>query len=127
MAFILASIISSLDDFSRGRRARSLYRSKIDSVNDFMRNESFPTDVIDNVREYYKYVWLPQQIDFTEANLHEELPHYLRTEVMALITRKVLLTSKFMSDYFKDPSDVLARSDTKRQGGNDISSSKTNW
>jgi CRP-like cAMP-binding protein len=130
MAFILASIISSLDDFSRGRRKYSIYRSKIDSVNDFMRNESFPSDVIDSVREYYKYVWLPQQIDFTETQLHEELPHYLRTEVMSLITRKVLLTSKFMSDYFKD-GDMgnLMRTGTKVKSGQSsrIGSSKSKW
>jgi len=132
MAFILASIISSLDDFSRGRRKYSIYRSKIDSVNDFMRTEGFPSDVIDSVREYYKYVWLPQQIDFTETQLHEELPSYLRTEVMSLITRKVLLTSKFMSDYFKD-GDMghLMRSGTKVKPGQSpssrIGSSKSKW
>ena len=83
---------------------------------------------------YYKYVWLPQQIDFTEANLHEELPHYLRTEVMALITRKVLLTSKFMTDYFQDDA-ILTRTTTKptrtasgqAQVTRALHNSKTQW
>ena len=54
MAFILASLISSLEEHSRGRKAHTMYRSKIDAVNDFMRHEGFPSDIIDNVREYYK-------------------------------------------------------------------------
>ncbi len=54
MAFILASIISSLDDYSHSRKSWTIYRSKIDAVNAFMRNESFPGDVTNNVREYYK-------------------------------------------------------------------------
>lgn len=124
MAFILASLISSLEEHSRGRKKHTMYRSKIDAVNDFMRHEGFPSDIIDNVREYYKYVWLPQQIDFTEANLHEELPHYLRTEVMSIITRKVLLTSDFMTKYF-GKSTAPAGSDA---AGKKVSgSSKTAW
>ena len=126
MAFILANIISSLEEYSRSRKQFVIYRSKIDAVNHFMRNESFPNEVKDHVREYYKYVWLPQQIDFTEANLHEELPHYLRTEVMALITRKVLLTSKFMSDYFHKPSDdLIMRTTTKGRSDRDNSTKAT--
>ncbi|UPR03695.1 cyclic nucleotide-binding domain-containing protein [Chloropicon primus] len=102
MAYILATLISSIEEHSRSTKKHTIYRSKIDAVNDFMKHEGFPGGIIDNVREYYKYVWLPQQIDFTEANLHDELPHYLRTEVMSIITRKVLLTSDFMTKFFSN-------------------------
>jgi len=54
MALILASIISSLEEHSRSQKKHTIYRSKIDAVNDFMREEKFPPSVVDDVRHYYK-------------------------------------------------------------------------
>ena len=101
-AFILGSIISALQDFHRGWKKKTQYRSKIDSVNEFLDVHRLSEDLKRNTRNFYKAVWLPKEMDFTEKNLQEDLPPYLQHKMMSTIVTDVIRKSAFYKKYFAE-------------------------
>jgi len=101
-AFILASIIAAVQDFSRPNKKRATYRQKIDAVNEFLRENNVNETLSTEIREYFMNVWLPQCMNFSENTLCSEMPDYIRRKVMRDITIDVIVSSKFFSKYFSD-------------------------
>jgi len=100
-AFILASIITGLQDFNRSWKRRAEYRIKIDAVNEFMNDNGVSLQLRNEIRDYFLNIWLPRHTDFNETSLMNELPNYLRQKVMTDITLGVIIGSRFFKKYFE--------------------------
>eukprot|EP01025_Chloroclados_australasicus_P065068 TRINITY_DN8803_c0_g2_i2.p1 TRINITY_DN8803_c0_g2~~TRINITY_DN8803_c0_g2_i2.p1 ORF type:complete len:653 (-),score=68.03 TRINITY_DN8803_c0_g2_i2:175-2133(-) len=101
-AFIIASIMRAIDDYDVSSQKYNMYRRKIDGVNAFMNQHSLPRELQSSVRRFYHEVWTREKLDFTETQMLEELPGYLRQPIMQQITRQMISTSQFFSEYLKD-------------------------
>jgi len=122
-AFILGSIISALQDFHRGWKKKTTYRSKIDSVNEFLDKHQLQENLKTATRNHYSSVWLPEQMDFTEDNLQQDLPPHLQHKMMSTVATDVILSSKFYANYF---AEAIAK-DAARGHPNNLKEYVNNW
>jgi len=122
-AFILGSIISALQDFHRGWKKKTTYRSKIDSVNEFLDKHQLQENLKTAARNHYSSVWLPEQMDFTEDNLKKDLPPHLQHKMMSTVTTDVIKSSQFYEKYFKE---AIAK-DERRGHPNNLVRYVENW
>eukprot|EP01026_Neomeris_dumetosa_P050175 TRINITY_DN4393_c0_g2_i3.p1 TRINITY_DN4393_c0_g2~~TRINITY_DN4393_c0_g2_i3.p1 ORF type:complete len:639 (+),score=56.77 TRINITY_DN4393_c0_g2_i3:75-1991(+) len=113
-AFIIASIMRALDDFDIESQKHNMYRRKIDGVNSFMCQHKLPKELQRSVRRFYHEVWTREKLDFTEVQMLEELPFYLRHPIMQHITRQMITTSKFFDEFLGEKDGLISTEDSKR-------------
>lgn len=78
----VASLLANLDVM------RSRHLGRIETINHFMRDRHVPRDVQARVRDYYNYLWDSRMGQ--QADIFEDLPTPLRTEIALHLNRNVL-------------------------------------
>jgi hypothetical protein len=76
----IASLVSNIDS------AKASFWNRVDTVNQYLRSRQVPSDLGDQVRDYYDYVWARYRgMNFREVL--EDLPDAVRLDVLAHLTR----------------------------------------
>ena len=94
----LASLLTNVDV------ARAQHEEKMEQIHAFMRYRNIPMHLKERVNDYFDYLW-SQRRGTDEAEILEELPHSLRTQI-ALHLNKELIEKV---PIFKEASDDLIR------------------
>ena len=103
-SFIIAGVMSAMEDFNDSVSKRSLYRSKIERVNVYMERNGIPKEMRKLIRSYYRDVWVRKQIEFNDSELLEELPSTVKFPVMKYIVQGLVKSQSFFQDYLSSVS-----------------------
>ncbi len=79
----LASLLTNVDV------ARSQHEEKVEQINTFMRYRNFPPELKERVGDYYDYLW-SQRRGTDEAEILEELPRSLRTQIALHMNKELI-------------------------------------
>lgn len=80
---IVGSLVKNLD------AAASVFREKVDAINDYMSYRQIPAELQQKVRAYYTYLWKSRR-GLDESAVLGDLPNYLHLDVAMFLHRDVI-------------------------------------
>ena len=83
--------------FTREDKSTQLIKSKILTINSYMRHRRLPHELKLLIRRHYTYMWKNSSV-FDEQKILEELPTNIRSRVVMALNRPVLDKIRFLSD-----------------------------
>ncbi|KAJ8602179.1 hypothetical protein CTAYLR_003502 [Chrysophaeum taylorii] len=86
LGYVMAKVVTI---FTREDTSSQLIKSKIDSLNSYMRHRKLPMDLKVLIRRHYSYAWKNNSV-FDEKFILEELPANIRSRVVMTLNRPVL-------------------------------------
>jgi voltage-gated potassium channel len=85
-AFIIGNIASLLSNLDS---AKTAFWSRVETVNQYLRSRQVSTEVNQQVRNYYDYIWARFR-GMNERNLLGDLPAPIRLDILLQLTRDLL-------------------------------------
>ncbi|MFP4508822.1 MAG: ion transporter [Spirochaetaceae bacterium] len=79
----IASLIANIDV------AKTQFREKLERINTFLRYRAIPAELQSRVNDYYEYLWNSRR-GHEEANILEELPLSLKTQIAYHINSEII-------------------------------------
>ncbi len=94
----IATLIANLD------MAKVAHRTRVESVNAFMKSKKIPNDLQENAHRYYNYLWATRK-GYDDAEILNQLPEPLKLEFSLLLNKDILQKVSF----FKNAGPALIR------------------
>eukprot|EP01060_Flectonema_neradi_P039616 TRINITY_DN8796_c1_g1_i1.p1 TRINITY_DN8796_c1_g1~~TRINITY_DN8796_c1_g1_i1.p1 ORF type:complete len:520 (+),score=65.76 TRINITY_DN8796_c1_g1_i1:45-1604(+) len=90
----VSSLVANLDATSEA------HRTKMDTINDWMRYRRLPADIQHRVKAYYDYMWETRK-GVDERTLLSDLPTYLRLELSEFVNKDIIQKVPLFKDVSK--------------------------